>query len=120
MAAAAVRASLGIIVDERLAERARRSGNLLRAGLDKLAERHPAVRHVRGEGLFVGFDLHEPQSGAPWSAARCRSLFDALLRRGVISMAYSPRVRINPPLVITETEIDEALGSLDEALLETT
>jgi 4-aminobutyrate aminotransferase-like enzyme len=120
MAAAAVRASVGIIVDERLAQRARRSGELLRAGLAKLAEHHPSVRHVRGEGLFLGFDLHEPQSGAPWSAARCRRLFDALLRRGIISMAYAPRVRINPPLVITEAEIDEALGALDEALLEAT
>src|SRR5215471_12492119 len=119
MAAAAVRASVGIIVDERLADRARRSGELLRAGLVQLAERHPAVRHVRGEGLFLGFDLHEPKSGAHWSTARCRRLFDALLRRGIISMAYSPRVRINPPLVITETEIEEALGALDEALFET-
>ena len=31
-------------------------------------------------------------------------------------MAYAPRVRINPPLVINEGEVDEALGFLGEAL----
>jgi 4-aminobutyrate aminotransferase-like enzyme len=118
LASAAIRASVRIIADEHLAERAKRLGDLLRDGIAKLAERHPAVRHVRGEGLFIGFDLCEPGSNESWSAARCRKLFDALLHRGVISMAYAPRVRINPPLVITEAEIDEALGALDEALTE--
>jgi 4-aminobutyrate aminotransferase/(S)-3-amino-2-methylpropionate transaminase len=118
LASAAVRASVRIIVDEQLAEKARRRGELLRSGIAKLAEHHPAVRHVRGEGLFIGFDLCEAGSNTPWSSARCRKLFDALLRRGVISMAYAPRVRINPPLVITETEIEHSLGALDEALSE--
>jgi 4-aminobutyrate aminotransferase/(S)-3-amino-2-methylpropionate transaminase len=118
MASAAVRASIGIIVEEGLVERSRVRGERLRAGLARLAERYLAVQHVRGEGLFIGFDLIEPDSGAPWPAARCRRLFDALLRRGIISMTYAPRVRINPPLVITDSEIDEALGAFDEALAE--
>jgi len=118
LASAAIRASVRIIVDEHLAERAKRLGETLLGGIAKLAERHPSLRHVRGEGLFIGFDLCEPGSNEPWSSARCRKLFDALLRRGIISMAYAPRVRINPPLVITEAEIDEALGALDEALAE--
>jgi 4-aminobutyrate aminotransferase-like enzyme len=118
LASAAIRASVGIVVDERLAERSKLRGERLRGGIEKLAERHPALTHVRGEGLFIGFDLNERTSGAPWPAARCRRLFHALLRRGVISMAYAPRVRINPPLVVTEAEIDEALGALDEALVE--
>jgi 4-aminobutyrate aminotransferase-like enzyme len=118
MASAAVRASVGIIVEEGLVERSRLGGERLRLGLARLAERYPVLQHVRGEGLFIGFDLAEPGSHAPWPAARCRRLFDALLRRGVISMAYAPRVRVNPPLVITDSEIDEALGALDESLAE--
>jgi 4-aminobutyrate aminotransferase-like enzyme len=118
MACAAIRASVAVIDDEDLPMRSKVCGERLRMGLARLAERYPVMRHVRGEGLFIGFDLHEPDTGAPWSAARCRHLFDALLRRGIISMAYAPRVRINPPLVITEAEVDEALGALDEALAE--
>ena len=33
-------------------------------------------------------------------------------------MAYAPRVRINPPLILTEAEADEALSVLDESLTE--
>ncbi|HEY3593577.1 MAG TPA: aspartate aminotransferase family protein [Polyangiaceae bacterium] len=118
LASAAIRASVRIIVEEQLVEKAKRRGELLRAGIAKLAERHPALRNVRGEGLFIGFDLCEPDASTPWTSAKCRKLFDALLHRGIISMAYAPRVRINPPLVITETEIEDALGALDESLTE--
>src|SRR5262249_54545392 len=106
----------GIVVDEGLVGRARVLGARFKEGLQKLAERHRSVAFVRGEGLMIGFDLVDAGDGSPWSAARCRRLFDALLARGVISMAYAPRVRINPPLVISEGEVDEALGLLGEAL----
>jgi 4-aminobutyrate aminotransferase-like enzyme len=116
LACAAIRASVGIVVDEHLAERSGRVGERFRKGLERISERHPEVAHVRGEGLFIGFDLVSPETGEPWKTGQCRKLFDALLKRGVISMAYAPRVRINPPLVITEAEVDEALGLLAEAL----
>jgi 4-aminobutyrate aminotransferase-like enzyme len=118
LASAAVAASVGIVCEERLDERAQRVGAHMKAGLEGLAARHPAVRAVRGEGLLLGFDLVDPDTGDPWSAEGCRRLFDAALLRGVISMAYAPRVRINPPLVFTEDEADEALEVLDEALSE--
>jgi 4-aminobutyrate aminotransferase-like enzyme len=118
LAAAAIAASVGIIVDEGLPERARVLGERFRQGLVLLSHRYPFVRNVRGEGLFIGFDLLSPQDSTPWSTPACRKLFDALLRRGLITMAYAPRVRINPPLVITADEIDEALGLFDEALRE--
>jgi 4-aminobutyrate aminotransferase / (S)-3-amino-2-methylpropionate transaminase / 5-aminovalerate transaminase len=116
LACAAIRASVGIVVDEHLAERSARLGERFRQGLFRIAEQHPEVAHVRGEGLFIGFDLVSPDTGNLWKAGQCRQLFDALLKRGAISMAYAPRVRINPPLVITEAEVDEALGLFAEAL----
>jgi 4-aminobutyrate aminotransferase-like enzyme len=36
----------------------------------------------------------------------------------VVTMAYAPRVRINPPLILSEAEADEALAVLDESLSE--
>ena len=106
LASAAVAASLGIIVGEKLAGNAAVLGARFVRGLREISERHPEVAHIRGEGLMIGFDLVTP-SGEPWTSAACRTLFNALLSRGIISMAYAPRVRINPPLVINEGEVDE-------------
>jgi len=118
LACAAIEASVGIIVDELLPERARTLGERFRRGLTLLSERYSFVRNVRGEGLFLGFDLISPRDSTPWTHAACRRLFDALLRRGLVTMAYAPRVRINPPLVITPEQIDEALALFDEAFAE--
>jgi len=118
LAAAAIASSVGIIRDEGLVERAASVGSRLKVGLSSLAERHPNMANVRGEGLFLGFDLVKPGTLEPWTSAECRKLFDATLRRGLVTMAYAPRVRINPPLVLTEAEADEALSVLDESLTE--
>jgi len=118
LAAAAIASSVGIIRDEGLVERAASVGARLKVGLSALAERHPSMANVRGEGLFLGFDLVKPGGREPWTSAECRRLFDATLRRGLVTMAYAPRVRINPPLVLSEAEADEALAVFDEALTE--
>ncbi|HET7545253.1 MAG TPA: aspartate aminotransferase family protein [Polyangiaceae bacterium] len=118
LAAAAIAASVGIIRDEGLVERAASVGGRLKAGFSALAERHSSIANVRGEGLFLGFDLVKAGGRELWTSAECRRLFDATLRRGLVTMAYAPRVRINPPLVLSEAEADEALSVFDEALTE--
>lgn len=118
LASAAVAASIGAIREEGLVERSRKVGARLKAGLSSLAEKHASIANVRGEGLFLGFDLVDPKTREPWSPAACRAFFDAALRRGMITMAYAPRVRVNPPLVLTEPEADEAIEILDGALRE--
>ncbi|MGC4114986.1 MAG: aspartate aminotransferase family protein [Myxococcales bacterium] len=115
LAGAAIAASLSIIGDEHLVENARVVGAHLKAGLSRLAEKHPVIAHVRGEGLFLGFDLVDAQ-GALWSHERCRALFSACLKRGLLTMAYAPRVRVNPPLPLSNAQADEALELLDAAL----
>jgi len=118
LASAAVASSLGIISDEGLVARAASVGARLKEGLSSLAARHSCMTNVRGEGLFLGFDLVKPGTLEPWSTAECRRLFDATLRRGLVTMAYAPRVRINPPLILTDSEADEALSVLDDSLSE--
>ncbi len=117
LASAAVAASVGIIREDDLTENARLVGAHLRDGLRALSARRPEVAHVRGEGLFIGFDLVD-ESGAPWTRGSCQALFQAMLRRGFITMAYAPRVRVNPPLIFTLDEADEALDALDHSLEE--
>ncbi len=120
LAGAAVASSIGIIKAERLVDNAKRVGERMKRGLISLSERFRSVENVRGSGLFLGFDLVDASNGAStlWTSAKCRRLFDALLRKGLISMAYAPRVRVNPPLIFTEPQADEALAILGEALEE--
>ncbi len=83
-----------------------RVGDHLERGLRSMAARHPLIKEVRGAGLIWGLEL--ARDAAP--------VIQAGLARGVIvNRTAETVVRLLPPLVITETEIDEALGRLDAA-----
>jgi 4-aminobutyrate aminotransferase / (S)-3-amino-2-methylpropionate transaminase / 5-aminovalerate transaminase len=118
LAAAAIAASVGIIRSDGLVENARTVGAFIKKGLQSLSERHPEVSQVRGVGLMIGFDLVEPGTSDLWDAKHCQALFQALLKRGLLSMAYAPRVRVNPPLIFTIEQAEEALVILESALHE--
>jgi predicted acetylornithine/succinylornithine family transaminase len=78
-----------------------------RAGLDRIAARSAKVKAVRGRGFIQGLVLGEP--GAP-IVATC-------LARGVLLNCTADTVlRFLPPLVITESEIDQALAIVEEVL----
>ena len=120
LASAAVAASVSIIRDDGLVKNAKRVGEHLKNGFVEMSRRYPVVADVRGEGLLIGFDLIEPGQRTFWNAERCQSLFQALLRRGLITMAYAPRVRINPPLILDIEQANEALAIFESALREVT
>jgi 4-aminobutyrate aminotransferase-like enzyme len=111
LACAAADAVTRVIVDEKLSEHAAHVGEVLLGGLRDLARKHACVTAVRGRGLLLGVDLALDE-------AACRRLFQAGLRRGLVAMTYTPRVRINPPLVITVEQAEEGVALLDEALAE--
>jgi acetylornithine/N-succinyldiaminopimelate aminotransferase len=107
---AAALAVLKVLADEGLIERADMLGKALSHGIEAL--RHPLVDHVRGRGLLRGVVLTSEAAKPVESAAR-----DA----GFLVNAAAPNVvRLAPPLVITEAQIDKFLtalpGVLDEAV----
>jgi 4-aminobutyrate aminotransferase / (S)-3-amino-2-methylpropionate transaminase / 5-aminovalerate transaminase len=117
LAAAAASASLGILVEEKLTERSARVGALMLERLQGMMERHPLIGDVRGRGLLIGVDLvADRRTRAPLEKKRCEQLYLECLRRGLLTMAYAPRLRINPPLVIDEATAHEACDILDAAL----
>ncbi len=99
-------AALDICSDAALLEQVRGLGERLREGLGEL----PGVTGVRGRGLMVGFDLADGVS-APDIARR------ALLEQRLVVNATGPAtIRLEPPLVAGEAEIDAALARLAEVL----
>ncbi|WP_419943214.1 aspartate aminotransferase family protein [Candidatus Palauibacter sp.] len=105
LACAAALATIRFMQDERLDERAEALGARFR---ERFARRQPArVRAVRQVGLMIGVELRE----------RCRPYLEALVERGVLALPAGPTViRLLPPLVIGEAEIDEVADALAEVL----
>ena len=103
---AAALAVLQALADERLIERADVLGKTLSHGIESLA--HPLVGHVRGRGLLRGVVLTAPSAKHVETAAR---------EAGFLVNAAAPDVvRLAPPLVITETQIDSFLAALPAVL----
>jgi acetylornithine/N-succinyldiaminopimelate aminotransferase len=102
LVASAALEALAICSDPGLLASVRALGERLTAGLAEL----PAIARVRGRGLMVGVDLHEGVS-APALAQR------ALLEQRLVLNATGPAtIRFEPPLIVTEAEIDEAVSRL--------
>ena len=117
LASAAGLAALEIILKEDLVKNADRVGAVMLNELTHLKEKYRTVGEVRGRGLLLGIELVEDrQSRKPLDRAITRDLYTECLRRGLVSMTYSPTIRINPPLVIGEETARAGLAILDEAL----
>jgi 4-aminobutyrate aminotransferase-like enzyme len=115
LASTAALATVETIVDERLTDNAAAVGGILLDGLRELQEKHELIGDVRGRGLLIGMDLvRDRETKEPLSAEVGEEVFRSALRRGLLLMGYFPRVRINPPLVLTEDEAREGVAILDE------
>jgi acetylornithine/LysW-gamma-L-lysine aminotransferase len=106
VACAAACATLDVLRDERLPERARENGEYMLAKLKEL-EKYRIVREARGRGLMLGLELR----------------FDVLniilgaIERGVLFLdAGRNVVRMLPPLIIDRGQINKAVSVLDEVL----
>lgn len=115
LAAAAADAVTRVIVEQHLDAHAATLGAELLAVLQAMQERHRVIAAVRGRGLLLGLDL-QAADGQPLPRPVCERLFLQCLRRGLLAMTYTPRVRLNPPLCISREQALEGLSLLDEAL----
>jgi putrescine aminotransferase len=131
---AAAIAALEVYQRDNLAERAGILGKRLMKGLTEIKEKHPAwIRDIRGRGLMVGieFDEHIVDS-VRYLPAKIPGLKNvlrehlpgmvaaALLKQygilGTLMLNNRSVLRVYPPLIITEEEIDYFLASLDQLL----
>ena len=94
-------ADLDVIIDENLPEHSNELGEYFKSELQKI--NHPAIKEVRGRGLFIGVELHES----------ARPFCEALKEKGLLCKeTYDTVIRFAPPLVITKEELDEALNRI--------
>jgi len=102
-------AALDVLVEEKLAERAAHQGQRLMKRLEKIASRSPHVAEVRGRGLFIGIQV---KGGRAMDF--CRRLLDLGL---LANDSHGHTIRISPPLVIDDVELDFMTERLEKVLL---
>jgi 4-aminobutyrate aminotransferase/(S)-3-amino-2-methylpropionate transaminase len=118
VAIAAAHAVLDTIAEERLADRAAEIGETMRSRMDSWRERFDSIAHVRGLGAMLAVELQ--QNGAP-AGDLAPAGADAASRRGLLILKagiHGNCIRVLVPLVIGDSELDEALGAWEEALEE--
>ncbi len=108
--------SLQIVLRDKLSERAEALGRLLHARLAPLVENFDCIGDVRGKGLYQMLDIvQDKKSKKPDYAMAERIRYNAVME-GIVTICVKNYMRIAPPLIITEAEIDDVVGRLETAI----
>lgn len=105
LAAAVSVASLEVLEDEKLAERAHELGTIFMQELRSI--QNPIIKEVRGRGLFIGVELNQPS----------RYYCERLVEVGILSKeTHETIIRFAPPLIISEEELQWAITKIKHVL----
>ncbi|WP_108670715.1 ornithine--oxo-acid transaminase [Peribacillus acanthi] len=105
MACAVSIAALDVLVEENLAARSLELGEYFASKLKEI--KNPIIKEVRGRGLFIGVELHEP----------ARKYCEQLKEEGLLCKeTHDTVIRFAPPLVITKEELDWAIERIQKIL----
>ncbi|KKB42158.1 putrescine aminotransferase [Bacillus thermotolerans] len=112
LACAAAIATIDVLLEENLPERAAEVGDYFLKGLKEAASGHEdKVLEVRGQGLMIGIEFHKDEIGYEVS----KGMFD----KGVLvagTLVNSKTIRIEPPLTISHEEVDTVIRTFKEVL----
>ncbi len=119
VAQAAALAVLDVFEEDGLVERAAQVGDAIRERMLGWQQRHPGIGDVRGLGAMLAIELvDDPVTKRPAPEAATK-VVEAAAERGLLllkSGIYSNCIRVLVPLVITDAQLDEALGVWEDAL----
>ncbi len=105
------------LLEKELIENAAKVGKYILEGLNRLSETHGLIGDVRGKGLMIGIEIVEDRESREAAPEKRDWLVEECFRRGLLVLGAGPTtVRLSPPLVATQREAEEALGTLDESL----
>jgi putrescine aminotransferase len=112
LSCAAALATINVLIEERLPERAARIGERMLSGLRRAAENHGnIVIDIRGKGMLIAMEFPNDQLGF--------ALSKAMLDRGVLvsgTLVNARVIRIEPPLTLSEEQADYVCNALADSL----
>jgi ornithine--oxo-acid transaminase len=123
-------AALDVLENEKLIENSAIIGKMLLEKIDALRAKHSLIKEVRGKGLMIAIEFHEPPQLALKLAWRIMHRIDhglfaqlvivpLLSRHRILTQVAGHNmdvIKILPPLIITEKEVDIFVNAFDEAL----
>jgi len=112
-------AVLEVIERENLQAHALEVGTRMLNGLRVLQTRHPLIGDVRGLGLFIGLELVRNRDSLAPAAREASQIIDEMKSRGFLLSTDGPLhnvIKIKPPMVLTERDVDDTLEALDEVI----
>ena len=123
---AAALENMRIIEEENLLDNAAQQGDYFVARLRELQDKHPVLGDVRGKGLLVGLELvkdrvsKEPvdESYIMQLAAHCQANGVMVGRTNRSFREYNNTIALAPALIATQSDIDEIVAALDNAMSE--
>jgi len=113
------RAVLEVIEREGLQANCLRIGTYLKAGFEKLAQKHTLIGDVRGLGLMLGIEMVKDRTTKEPAKEACAEVFERCKDMGLLigkGGLWGNTLRIKPPMCLTIADADFMLAVLDEAL----
>lgn len=111
LACAVANASIDILLHENMVENSKHMGEIFRNGLNHIAKRSDIITDVRGKGLMNAIEIIDKQ--------RCDNIINNLANNDIGILCKSTKgniIRLSPPLVITDYQIEEALSIFDSVI----
>ncbi|TLX93194.1 MAG: aspartate aminotransferase family protein [Thaumarchaeota archaeon] len=107
LSCAAGTATIQALTEDGLVESATKMGKIFLEGLERLKEKHRIIREIRGKGLMIGVEMKFDVKDI---------LFDGIANNLLLLYSGKNILRLLPPLVISESDINKALETLDVIL----
>jgi 4-aminobutyrate aminotransferase-like enzyme len=114
-------ATIQVIEEEKLLERAVQMGKIVTDGLWELAKHYELIGDVRGPGLFIGVELVKDRATKEPARDEATQFIEEGLKRGVIFgeskyLGLGNIVKIKPPLVISQSQAEKVLDVFEDIL----
>ena len=113
---AAALATIAVVEEEHLLERARTLGAQALMRLQAMQSRQPLIADVRGIGLLLAIELAHPDSGAPARDEAEQVMYRCLSAGLSFKIGQGNVLTLSPPLIISEAQLDWALAAIEEAI----
>jgi len=112
-------AVLNVLEEERLLENARRVGDYVIAGLQRLQTRHALIGDVRGRGLFFAVEMVRDRKTQEPAGPETKRIVNGMRERGVLISRIGPHdniLKIRPPMPFNTENADLLLQTLDDVM----